>query len=50
MQDQTFASHTFLVDTWMSTVKPVYKLEMFFFYPKWTANTHVTPFTLTSKT
>ena len=26
MHDQIVASHTFLVGTWMSTVKPVYKL------------------------
>ncbi|KAK2193919.1 hypothetical protein NP493_6g08020 [Ridgeia piscesae] len=26
MQDKIIASHTFLVDTWMLTVKPVYKL------------------------
>ena len=31
-----------LADTWMLTVKPVYKFG-------WTTNTLVTPFTLTSK-
>ena len=37
------------VSIWMSTVKPVYKLEMFFFYLKWTTNTHMIQFTPTSK-
>ena len=38
-----------LVDTWMLTVKPVYKLLNVSDDLKWTINTHMTPFTLTSK-
>ena len=38
-----------LVDTWMLTVKSVYKLLSVSDDLKWTTNTHVTPFTLTSK-
>ena len=30
MYDNIFACHTFLVDTWMLTDKPVEKLEMCF--------------------
>ena len=33
----------------MLTVKPVYKLSNVFDNLKWTTNTHVTPFTPTSK-
>ena len=33
-----------LVDTWMLTVKPVYKLLNLSDDLKWTTNTHVTPF------
>ena len=33
-----------LVDTWMLTVKPVYKLLNVSDDLKWTTNTHVTPF------
>ena len=36
-----------LVDTWMLTVKPVYKLLNVSDDLKWTTNTHVTPFSLT---
>ena len=38
-----------LVDTWMLSVKPVYKHLNVSDDLKWTTNTHVTPFTLTSK-
>ena len=38
-----------LVDTWMLTVKPVYKLSNVPDDLKWTTDTHVTPFTPTSK-
>ena len=38
-----------LVDTWMLTVKPVYKLLNMSDDLKWTTNTHVTPFLLTFK-
>ena len=38
-----------LVDTWMLTVKPVYKLSNVSDDQKWTTNTHVTPFILTFK-
>ena len=38
-----------LVDTWMLTVKPVYKLLNVSDDVKWTTNTHVTPFSLTYK-
>ena len=38
-----------LVDTWMLTVKPVYKLLNVSDDLKWTTNTHVTPFSLTFK-
>ena len=38
-----------LVDTWMLTVKPIYKLSNVPDDQKWTTNTHVTPLTLTSK-
>ena len=38
-----------LVDTWMLTVKPVYKLLKVSDDLKWTTNTHVTPFLLTLK-
>ena len=36
-----------LVDTWMLTVKPVYKLLNVSDDLKWTTNTHMTPFILT---
>ena len=36
-----------LVDTWMLTVKSVYKLLNVFDDLKWTTNTYVTPFSLT---
>ena len=49
MKDQIIASHTCLVDTWMLTVKPVYKLNNMSDDLKWTTNTDATPFTLTSK-
>ena len=49
MQDKIIASHTCLVDTWMLTVKPVDKIKNVSDDLKWTKNTHVTPFTLTSK-
>ena len=35
-----------LVDTWMLTVKPVYKLSNVFDDLKWATNTHMTPLTL----
>ena len=38
-----------LVDTWLLTVKPVYKLLNVSDDLKWTTNTHVTPFSLTFK-
>ena len=38
-----------LVDTWMLTVEPVYKLLNVFDDLKWTTNTHVTPSSLTFK-
>ena len=38
-----------LVDTWMLTVKPVYKLKKLFYDLKWATNTHMTPFTPTFK-
>ena len=38
-----------LVDTWMLTVKPVYKLLNVSDDLKWTTYTHVTPFSLTFK-
>ena len=38
-----------LVDTWMLTVKPVYKLLNVSDDLKWNTNTHVTPFSLTFK-
>ena len=38
-----------LVDTWMLTVKPVYKLLNVSDDLKWTTNTHVTPFSLAFK-
>ena len=38
-----------LVDTWMLTVKPVYKLSNVPDDLKWSTNTHMTPFTLTFK-
>ena len=38
-----------LVDTWMLTVKPVYKLSNVSDALEWTTNTDVTPFTLTFK-
>ena len=38
-----------LVDTWMLTVTPVYKLLNVSDDLKWTTNTHVTPFSLTLK-
>ena len=38
-----------LVDTWMLTVKPVYKLSNVSDDLKWTTDTHVTPFTPTFK-
>ena len=38
-----------LVDTWMLTVKPVYKLSNVPDDLKWATNTHMSPFTLTSK-
>ena len=46
MQDKIIASHV-LVDTWMLTVNPVYKLLNVSDVLKWTTNTHVTPFSLT---
>ena len=49
MQDKIIASHTCLVDTCMLTVKPVDKIKNVSDDLKWTINTHVTPFTLTSK-
>ena len=43
-------THVFiLVDTWMLTVKPVYKLLNVSDDLKWITNTHVTPFSLTFK-
>ena len=36
-----------LVDIWLLTVKPVYKLFNVSDDLKWTTNTHVTPFSLT---
>ena len=38
-----------LVDIWMLTVKPVYKLSNVHDDLKWATNTHMTPFTLTFK-
>ena len=38
-----------LVDTWMLTIKPVYKLLNVSDDLKWTTNTHVTQFSLTFK-
>ena len=38
-----------LVDTWMLTVKLVYKLAHVPDDLKWATNTHMTPFTLTFK-
>ena len=38
-----------LIDTWMSTFKPVYKLLNVSDDLKWTTNTCVTPFSLTFK-
>ena len=38
-----------LVDTWMLTVKPVYKLLIVSDDLKWITNTYVTPFSLTFK-
>ena len=38
-----------LVDTWMLTIKPVYKLLNVSDDLKWNTNTHVTPFSLTFK-
>ena len=38
-----------LVDTWMLTVKPVYKIKNVSDDLKRTTNTHVTPFTFTFK-
>ena len=38
-----------LVDPWMLTVKPVYKLLNLSDDLKWTTNTHVTPFSITFK-
>ena len=38
-----------LVDTWTLTIKPVYTLKNVSDDLKWTTNTHVAPFTLTSK-
>ena len=38
-----------LVDTWMLTVKLIYKLSNVPDELKWATNTHVTPFTLTFK-
>ena len=43
MQDKIIAS--VLVDTWMLTVKPVYKLSDVPDDLKWATNTHITPFT-----
>ena len=45
MQDKIFV----LVDTWMLTDKPVYKLLNVSDDLKWTTNTHVTPFSLNFK-
>ena len=49
MQDTIIASTHVLVDTWMLTVKPVYKLSNVPDDLKWTTDTHVTPFTPTFK-
>ena len=45
MQDQIIASHTVLVDTWMLTVKPVYKLLNVSDDLKWATNTRDTIYT-----
>ena len=45
MQDQVIASHTCFGDTWMLTVKLVYKLLNVPDDLKWATNTHMTPFT-----
>ena len=52
MQDKIIATHTVthvLVDTWMLTVKLVYKLSNVPDDLKWATNTHMTPFILTFK-
>ena len=49
MQDNIIPSHNVLVDTWMLTVKLVYKLSNVHDDLKWATNTHMTPFTLTFK-
>ena len=53
MHDKNIASQSVthvLVDTWMLTVKPVYKLLNVSEDLKWTTKiTHVTPFSLTFK-
>ena len=48
MQDKNIASHV-LVDTWMLTVKLVYKLSNVPDDLKWATNTHMTPCTLNLK-
>ena len=49
MQDKIIASQHVLVDTWMLTIKTVYKLLNVSDDLKWTTNTHVTPFSPTFK-
>ena len=49
MQDQIIASHTCFREHVDVTVKPVYKVKHLCDDLKWTTNTHVSPFTLTSK-
>ena len=49
MQDEIIASHTCFVDTWMFTVKLVYKLSNVPDDLKWARNTHMTLFILTFK-
>ena len=47
MQEKLLPVTHVLVDTWMLTVQPVYKLLNVSDDLKWTTNTHVTPFSLT---
>ena len=49
MQDKILASLRVLVDTWILAIKLVDKLYNVSDDLKWTTDTHVTPFTLTSK-
>ena len=49
MQDKLLSVTHVLVDTWMLTVKPVYKLLNVSDDLKLSTNTHVTPFSLTFK-